>query len=97
MALIGCGGRGRDVLSGIVKENENVEVKYLCDVNETLEGVPKDIETYKTKQGYAPVFVTDMRKVFDDKDVDAAVICTPEHWHVLAVGMGTAGGQTCIC
>lgn len=84
VALIGCGGRGRDVLSGIVRENENVEVKYLCDVNETLEGVTQDIETYKTKQGYAPVFVTDMRKVFDDKDVDAAVICTPEHWHVLA-------------
>lgn len=84
LALIGCGGRGRDVLAGIVRENENVEVKYLCDVNETLQEVPKEIANYKNKQGYAPAFVTDMRRVFDDKDVDAVVICTPEHWHVLA-------------
>lgn len=84
LALIGCGGRGRDVLAGIVRENENVEVKYLCDVNETLSEIPKDIDAYNKKQGYAPVFITDMRKAFDDKDVDAVVICTPEHWHVLA-------------
>ena len=84
LALIGSGGRGRDVLSGIIKENENVEVKYLCDVNETLEGVAADISTYSKKQGYAPLFITDMRKAFDDKDVDAVVIATPEHWHVLA-------------
>ncbi len=84
LALIGCGGRGRDVLSGIVKENENVEVKYLCDVNETLAAIPAETEAYAKKQGYAPKFITDMRRAFDDKDVDAAVICTPEHWHVLA-------------
>ena len=93
LALIGCGGRGRDVLGGIVRENENVEVKYMCDVNETLEGVPKDIEEYFKKQGYAPVFVTDMRKVFDDKDVDAVVIATPEHWHVLAAIWALQSGK----
>lgn len=93
LALIGCGGRGRDVLSGIVKENENVEVKYLCDVNETLEAVPQEIANYKNKQGYAPAFVTDMRKVFDDKDVDAVVICTPEHWHVLAAVWALQAGK----
>ena len=25
-----------------------------------------------------------MRETFDDKDIDAVVICTPEHWHALA-------------
>lgn len=84
LALIGCGGRGRAVLSGIVTENENTEVKYLCDVNETIAAIPEETEKYKVKQGYAPIFVTNMKKVFDDKDVDAVVICTPEHWHVLA-------------
>lgn len=93
LALIGCGGRGRDVLGGIVRENENIEVKYLCDVNETLQGVPTDIESYSKKQGYAPVFITDMRKVFDDKDVDAVVIATPEHWHVLAAIWALQAGK----
>lgn len=84
LALIGCGDRGRSVLRGIIKENENVEVKYFCDVNETLVDVPREIAEYAKKQSYAPQFSNDMRKVFDDKDVDAVVIATPEHWHVLA-------------
>jgi predicted dehydrogenase len=84
LALIGCGGRGRQVLDSVIKENENVEVKYLCDVNETLAGIAEDIKKYNAKQGYAPKYAADMRKVFEDKDVDAVLICTPEHWHTLA-------------
>ncbi|MBX3239204.1 MAG: Gfo/Idh/MocA family oxidoreductase [Chitinophagaceae bacterium] len=84
LGLIGCGGRGRDVLSGITRENENVEVKYYCDVNETLKGIQEDIAKHSQRQKSKPVFVNDMRKVFDDREVDAVVIATPEHWHVLA-------------
>ena len=47
LSLIGCGGRGLDVLSGIMKENENLEVKYLCDVNETLSGIKKTIACFR--------------------------------------------------
>ena len=36
------------------------------------------------KQGFAPVSVRDMRKVFDDKEVDGVIIATPQHWHGLA-------------
>jgi len=84
LALIGCGGRGISNLSGLISENDNVEVKYLCDVNETLRAIPAAIEKYSKTQGYAPKFVTNMKKVFDDKDVDAVIIATPEHWHTLA-------------
>ena len=93
LALIGCGGRGRSVLSGIVKVNENIEVKYLCDVNETLSAIPKEIESYKSRQRYAPKFVTDMRRVLDDKDVDGVVIATPEHWHTLATVWALQAGK----
>ena len=33
---------------------------------------------------FKPGFVQDMRRVFDDPDVDAVVIATPNHWHALA-------------
>lgn len=93
LGLVGCGGRGLSVLSGIVEVNENIEVKYLCDVNETLASVPKAIASYKSLQGYAPKFVTDMKKVFDDKDIDAVVIATPEHWHTLATIWALQAGK----
>src|SRR5258706_3810553 len=93
LALIGCGGRGTTVLSGIVSVNENIEVKYLCDVNETLAAIPRETEKYNKLQGYAPKFVTNMKKVFDDKDVDAVVIATPEHWHTLATIWALQAGK----
>ncbi|MFI5193396.1 MAG: Gfo/Idh/MocA family protein [Chitinophagales bacterium] len=93
LALIGCGGRGIQVLNGIIKENEQVEVKYFCDVNETLEAIPEQIEIHKQKQGYAPKFETDMRKIFDDNSVDAVVIATPEHWHTLAAVWALQAGK----
>ena len=93
LGLIGCGGRGISVLSGIVSVNDNIEVKYLCDVNETLPAIPKAIEKYNRLQGYAPKFVTHMKKIFDDKDVDAVVIATPEHWHTLATIWALQAGK----
>ncbi|HRP54553.1 Gfo/Idh/MocA family oxidoreductase [Agriterribacter sp.] len=93
LSLIGCGGRGLDVLAGIVKENENMEVKYLCDVNETLSGIKTAIDKYNTIQGYAPKFTGNMKQVFDDKDVDAVIIATPEHWHALAAIWALQAGK----
>lgn len=93
LSLIGCGGRGLDVLSGIIKENENLEVKYLCDVNETLTGIKTAIDKYGKIQDYAPKFVSNMKQVFDDKDVDAVVIATPEHWHTLATIWALQAGK----
>jgi predicted dehydrogenase len=34
-----------------------------------------------------------MRRVFDDKDVDAVVIATPEHWHALATVLACQAGK----
>ena len=82
LALIGAGGRGAQLIIGMQKCSPNVEIRYVCDVDETRGG---GIIAELTKlQGFEPVKVADMRSVFDDKDVDAVVIATPEHWHALA-------------
>ena len=36
------------------------------------------------KYGYRPETETDLRKVFDRKDVDVVGVATPNHWHTLA-------------
>ena len=44
-------------------------------------------------RGVRPKRVTDMRRVFDDKDVDGVVIATPEHWHALATVWACQAGK----
>ena len=81
VAVIGIHGRGKDHIEGWNKQ-DNVEIATLCDVDESLFE-----KTYSAnfKKGDAmlpkPKFETDMRKVFEDKDIDAVSIATPNHWH----------------
>jgi predicted dehydrogenase len=91
LALIGAGGRGSQLILSLKQCAEDVEVKYVCEVDDQRGGsVIKELES---KQGYAPQRVNDMRRVFDDKDVNAVVIATPEHWHALATIMACEAGK----
>ena len=82
LALIGAGGRGSQLILSLKQCAENVEVKYVCEVDDQRGGGV--IQELSKLQGHEPKRVPDMRTVFDDKDVDAVVIATPEHWHALA-------------
>jgi predicted dehydrogenase len=82
VALIGAGGWGSHLVLQATDFDKNVRVKYICDVDDTRGGWAKT--ELKKKQGFEPVQVRDMRKVFDDKEVDAVFIETPQHWHALA-------------
>ncbi len=44
-------------------------------------------------RGKAPECVQDLRRVLDDKDIDAVSIATPNHWHVAGHRLGLPGGQ----
>jgi len=35
----------------------------------------------------------DFRRLLDDKDIDAVVVCTPDHWHALITMMACAAGK----
>ncbi|MDR1880436.1 MAG: Gfo/Idh/MocA family oxidoreductase, partial [Tannerellaceae bacterium] len=91
LALIGAGGRGTQVILGMKQCTENVEVKYVCDVDGERGG--NAIQELSALQGFAPEKVADMRRVFDDRDVDAVVVTTPEHWHALATIRACEAGK----
>lgn len=91
LALIGAGGRGTSVILSMQKNTPNVEVKYVCEVDDARGG--QAIDELSKSQGYAPQRVKDMRRVFDDRDVDAVVICTPEHWHAPATMRACEAGK----
>ncbi|HNR42451.1 MAG TPA: Gfo/Idh/MocA family oxidoreductase [Bacteroidales bacterium] len=91
LALIGAGGRGTQVILSMQKCLPGVEVKYVCDVDQERGG--RAIDELEKQQKVRPERINDMRFSFDDKDVDAVVICTPEHWHALATVRACQAGK----
>ncbi|MCK5558018.1 MAG: Gfo/Idh/MocA family oxidoreductase, partial [Candidatus Hydrogenedentes bacterium] len=91
LGLIGAGGRGSLLIEGMTEDADNVETKYVCEVDSTRgHGTIRNLEEI---QGYAPKRVIDMREVLDDKDVDAVVIATPGQWHALATVWACQAGK----
>ena len=71
--------------------DKNVRVKYLCDVDDTRGGW--GMTEIEKRQGYKPARVRDMRRVFDDQEVDAVFIEAPQHWHGLATIWACQAGK----
>ena len=82
VAVIGIRGMGQSHIQSYQKL-KNVEVTALCDVDENLFG--ERVKKHFSDKGFRePKLYTDMRKLFEDKSVDAVSIVTPNHWHALA-------------
>lgn len=84
-ASIGIHSQG-DALKRGFAQLKNVEIKTLCDVDANLypsrsRGDKTLLEKVPT---FNPGFQQDLRRVLDDKDIDAVVIAVPNHWHALA-------------
>lgn len=91
LALIGAGGRGTQIILSMQKCTPGVEVKYVCDVDQSRGG--RAVNELEKQQKIKPLQVEDMRRIFDDSDVDAVVIATPEHWHALATIWACQAGK----
>jgi len=80
VAVIGCGGRGASHM-GAWTSQPNVELAALVDVDDShSERYIGQLQRKNLKP--VPTF-RDIRKVLDDKNIDAVSIATPNHWHTL--------------
>lgn len=93
VAVIGYRGQGGTHIESWckLKENRNVFLKTLCDVDETL--YDKKAADVQKAMGIKPVKEWDMRKVFDDKEIHAVSIAVPNHWHALAAIWAAQAGK----
>lgn len=81
LGLIGCGGRGRELL-GVFQQYEDVDIVAICDVNESrLEQTAKLV--VENGRVTRPECLSDYEKLLERKDIDAVVIATTQHWHGL--------------
>ncbi|HZN11704.1 MAG TPA: Gfo/Idh/MocA family oxidoreductase [Blastocatellia bacterium] len=90
VAVIGVNGRGKG-LAGQFAALPEVNLAYLCDVDERVLGPAAD-DVVK-RGGKRPQTVGDLRRVLDDKSVDAVVIATPDHWHAPATILACDAGK----
>lgn len=91
LALIGAGARGTGTIINTCKVNKNVVIKTVCDVNDLK--ATKTLAEIEKELGYKPGHSRNMKEVFNDKDVDAVWISTPEHWHALATVWACQAGK----
>ncbi|HEY7502157.1 MAG TPA: Gfo/Idh/MocA family oxidoreductase [Vicinamibacterales bacterium] len=92
LASIGIRGQGNSLKRGFA-QLKDVEIKTLCDIDANL--APERINDPRLKEvpTFKPNFVQDMRRVFEDKDIDGVIIATPNHWHALAAIWAMQAGK----
>ncbi len=90
LAIIGIRGRGMALAESFAKI-KNVQIKTLVDVDENL--FSERVAKIEKNFGYQPATAHDMRRVFDDKDIHAVAITTPNHWHALATIWACQAGK----
>lgn len=78
LALIGCGGRGHDLLRWAMQTgampNTPAQLVAVCDVYVKRKNDAQKLA--KCDSAYS-----DYREIIARKDIDAVIVATPDHWH----------------
>ena len=86
VGLIGCGGRGRTD-ADLLRRIANVNVVAVCDVYQP------HADAAQTWAGSGCRSYGDFRKVLEQRDVDAVLVATPDHWHAAITVLACQAGK----
>ncbi len=93
MAVIGIRGRGKDLMKNFsAMYDEGVVIKTVCDVDTQFHDASIQLVA-ENQKGQKPAAVQDMRKVFEDPEIDAVAMATPNHWHALGTIWACQAGK----
>ncbi|MEA3460647.1 MAG: Gfo/Idh/MocA family oxidoreductase [Bacteroidota bacterium] len=93
LAVIGICGQGNGHIKKwcTLKDNRNVRLKTICDVDEQF--FAERSKYILDETGVKPLTEWDMRKVFDDDEIHAVSFATPNHWHALGTIWACQAGK----
>jgi predicted dehydrogenase len=94
VGFIGVGNRAGGNLRGIM-QFPFAEVIAVCEVDSARLATAKKNVQKRTHRPCATY--TDYRRLLDNKDIDAVVITTPDHWHALPTIHACQAGKDVYC
>lgn len=86
IGIIGTGGRARGLMT-LLKRLPGNEMVAVCDVYE-----PRMLQAAEIA-GAAVTKVPDYRRILDNREIDAVLIGTPDHWHKTIALAAVAAGK----
>jgi predicted dehydrogenase len=90
VAVVGINGRGGSHISAF-GDMKGVRVVAFCDVDQKVLG--NKATAFEKKYGRKVETYVDIRKLLENKDIDAISIATPNHWHSLATIWACQAGK----
>ena len=89
VGVVGLRSKGRALVNDFCNA-KGARVVALCDVDETI--LAREMERMEEREQQAQPY-TDVRRLLDDKSIDAIAIATPNHWHALATIWACQAGK----
>jgi predicted dehydrogenase len=96
-AVVGTGGRGTHLLGLALhraQEKGDVEIVALCDVYQKRLDAARALAKSK---GHDPKTFTHHQDLLAQRDIDAVIIATPDHWHAPVTLLALEGGRDVYC
>jgi predicted dehydrogenase len=90
VALIGCRNMGFGILQHHLS-NSGVNCLALCDIDDTI--LNERASEIEKKYNQKPKLYKDFRKLLENKDIDAVIVGTPDHWHCLMTILALQAGK----
>lgn len=93
VGVVGFGGRGKEHISAMSKI-PGVQIVALCDVDDKV--LAKGLAEFEKKNQKVTGY-KDIRKLLENKEIDAITTATPNHWHSLATVWACQAGKDVYC
>ena len=90
LSIVGVNGRGTALATNFARLSE-CEVATICDVDQRA--IDQCVVAVEKVQKKAPKGEKDFRVSLADKNIDAAVIAMPDHWHTPAALLALQAGK----